>query len=382
MRRRTLAWHLWRPFRFLQSTDWVLALVVVLIAGCGLAVQWSIEGISRFPEGHVIRLAAAGIAAIFAAAYGARRWQDSAWFFYGTSLALLILVLLVGRATNNANRWLDLVGGFKLQPSELMKLGLMLALARWFSEKRKAPQSMGELWVPGLMTAVPAALVLLQPDLGTALTFGPVFLGMSWIAGAPWRLLKWFLLVPLALFPLALFAVHDYQLERIDIWWNQDSLSQEQKNDAGYHLWHSKLAIGSGGMHGAGWGQGPENRLDRLPERHNDFIFPVIAEEWGFWGATTFLGLYALLALSAFAAARRYRDPFTRFVVAGVGMHFAVHLCLNVGVTLGVFPTTGLPLPMVSFGGTSMLVGGLAIGLALAVGASKAPVFSNRAFED
>jgi rod shape determining protein RodA len=345
-------------------------------------VQWSITGPSRFPEGHVIRLAAASIAAIFAAAYGARRWQDSAWFFYGTSLALLVLVLLVGRATNNANRWLDLAGGFKLQPSELMKLGLMLALARWFSEKRNAPAKMGDLFVPGLMTAIPAGLVLLQPDLGTALTFGPVFLGMSWVAGAPWKLLKWFLLVPLAIFPFALFAVHDYQLERIDIWWNQDSLTQEQKNDAGYHLWHSKLAIGSGGMNGAGWAQGPENRLDRLPERHNDFIFPVIAEEWGFVGATTFLGLYALLVLSAFSAARRYRDPFTRFVVAGVGMHFAVHLCLNVGVTLGVFPTTGLPLPMVSFGGTSMLVSGLAIGLALAVGASKAPVFSNRAFEE
>jgi len=352
-----------------------------MLAAIGIAMQWSIAGGVRFPESHVIRLAAAAIAGCFAAAWGAKRWRQIAIPTYVTCLLLLVLVLVIGRTTNNARRWIDLFGGFKLQPSEVTKLGLMLMLARWFSDRPK-PTTFKSLLVPAALTAFPAGLVMLQPDLGTALTFGPMFLGMSWLAGAPWKNLKWFLLVPLMLAPFAVFGVKDYQLERIDIWWRQDVLSQEEKADAGYHLWHSKLAVGTGGTWGTGGAQGPENQLDRLPERHNDFIFPVIAEEQGFVGASGFLLLYSCLVLAAFRAAHRYREPFARFVIAGVGLHFAIHLCLNVAVTLGVVPTTGLPLPLVSWGGTSMLVSGLLLGMALAVGVSKGPVFTNRAFGD
>ncbi|PCH82450.1 MAG: hypothetical protein COB96_02050 [Planctomycetota bacterium] len=381
MRSGGLRWQLGRPWRFLRKSDWLLLLIATLLAMVGIAMQWSISGVQRFPEAHVLRLGVAVVAGCFAAAWGGRRWRNSSIPIYVICLGLLILVLVIGRTTNNARRWIDLFSGFKLQPSEVAKLGLMLMLARWFGD-RPRPETFKALLGPAALTAVPAVMVMLQPDLGTALTFGPMFLGMAWLAGAPWKNLKWFLLVPLMLAPFAVFGVEDYQLKRIDIWWRQDSLSTEEKADAGYHLWHSKLAIGTGGTWGTGWAQGPENQLDRLPERHNDFIFPVIAEEQGFVGGAGFLLLYGWLVLAAFAAARRYRDPFSRFVIAGVGLHFAIHLLLNVAVTLGVVPTTGLPLPLVSWGGTSMLVSGLLLGMALAIGASKGPVFSNRAFEE
>ncbi len=380
MRKSTRRFFL-RPWRFLARADWVLALAAVLVAAVGAMVQASIHGPGPVPTGHLIRLGAAAIAACLAAAWGAKRWRHMAMPLWISSVGLLVLVLVAGRATNHARRWLDLGGGFKLQPSELAKLAVLLVLARWFAD-RPAPKTIRELIRPACLVAIPAGLVVLQPDLGTALTFGPLFLAMAWFAGTSWRKLKWYLLVPTLLFPASLFLVRDYQLERIDVWLRQDTLTQEERADAGYHLWHAKLAVGSGGLTGYGWGQGPENRLDRLPERHNDFLFPVIAEEFGLVGASTFLFLYGWLALAALAASRRHRDPFTRFVVAGVGVHFGVHMVINVGVTLGLLPATGLPLPLVSWGGSSMLAGGLALGLALAVGASREPSFSDRAFED
>ena len=369
-----------RPLRFLGRSDWPILPLAGLLVACGVLVQWSIAGLERFPTGHLVRLAAAGGAGVVAALWPARRWRSHAYFFYGACLVLLVVVLLTGRVTNNARRWIDLFGGFKIQPSEFMKLALILALAKWYSE-RPRPRRVEDLVVPAALSLCPAALVLAQPDLGTALTFAPVFFALAWMAGARWRALRWFVVVPALVLPIALLAIQDYQRERIETWWRQDHLTQAEKSAAGYHLWHAKLAVGSGGLTGFGWGEGPENRLDRLPERHNDFIFPVIAEEFGFVGASGFLLLYAALGGFTLWAAARYRDPFTHLVVAGVGVHFAVHLVLNVGVSLGVWPTTGLPLPMVSWGGSSLMVSGLAVGVVLALGASREPVISSRAFE-
>jgi rod shape determining protein RodA len=289
-------------------------------------------------------------------------------------------VLLVGRATHGSRRWIDIAAGFKLQPSEFMKLALILCLARWFADHPR-PTRLQQLWKPGLMAALPAFLILIEPDLGTALVFAPLFLALVWLAGLPWRSFRLLLLLPLLLAPAGWLVIQDYQKERIMTWYHQDELTREQLAAEGFHLWHSKMAVGGGGVTGTGWGKGPENRLDRLPERHNDFVFPVVAEEFGFLGASFFLLLYASLGISLIAFSSRYRDPFTRLTLAGIGVHFLVHLCLNVGVTLGVWPTTGLPLPMISFGGSSMIVSGLAVGVAVAVGAERAPIFSAKAFE-
>jgi len=366
-----------RAWRFIRRTDWQLLPVVAAISLFGLIMQWSVAGAEEIPFGHVIRMAALGVACLGAMCMPAPFWRNTAWPIYCACLFGLVFVLVAGDATNQARRWIRLAGGFKLQPSEFMKVALILVLAKTFADSPR-PRHLVDLVRPGLITAIPFALILVEPDLGTALSTAPLFLGLAWLAGTPGRILRWFFILPALLAPFAFLAIQDYQRERIETWWHQDHLSEEEIADAGYHLWHAKLAIGSGGMTGFGWGQGPENQLDRLPERHNDFIFPVIAEEFGFLGAVGFLLLYAMLPVVALLRAMRYRDPFTRFVVAGVGIHFAVHLCINVGVSSGAWPTTGLPLPMVSWGGSSMMVSGLALGIALAVGAAPAPLFQRR----
>ncbi len=370
-----------RVLRFLKRGDWPLIPVTALILLAGLIMQWSIAGAEALPSGHMIRMAAVGVFAAAAATVSVRRWRALAWPFYLACVAGLVYVLVAGDSTNHSNRWVRLGDSFKLQPSEFLKIALLLLLAKLFAD-RPRPRGMGDLLLPLSLCALPAFLILLEPDLGTALTTAPTFFAMAWLAGTPWKSLRWFILLPLLLAPFAFWSIKDYQRERIVTWWKQDNLSEEEIADAGYHLWHAKLAIGEGGLTGQGWGKGPENRLDRLPERHNDFIFPVVAEEFGFLGAVGFLFLYSLLPILAWTRAMRYRDPFTRLVVAGIGVHFAVHLVVNAGVSCGVWPTTGLPLLMVSWGGSSMAVSGMALGLALAVGAAPAPMFSRRAFED
>lgn len=381
MNRPNLPQALQRPFHFLARADWPILVAACLAAGFGWWMQASVAGPGGSTASHGIRLAAAAVAAALAASIPARRWRDHAFLLYGVAVAGLVVVLLIGRATNSARSWIDLAGGFKLQPSEFVKVGLLLALAKWFADRAR-PQRLEDLVVPAALALLPAALVLAQPDLGTALTFAPLFLALCWVAGTPWRLLRWLLVLPLLLAPLGLFAAKDYQRERVEVWLHQDQLSEEQKKAEGYQLWHSKLAVGTGGWTGFGWGKGPENRYDLLPERHNDFLFPVVAEELGLAGAAAFLAVYGAIGFLALRGAIRHRDPFTRFVVAGVGIHFLNHLLLNVGVTLGLLPTTGLPLPLVSFGGSAMVASGAAVGLALASGASREPVFGDRAFED
>jgi rod shape determining protein RodA len=370
-----------RIWRFLRRSDWQLLPVVAVIMIFGLAMQWSVSGAEAIPMGHVIRMVAAALACAIAAFMSARSWRSLTWPIYAACLLALLYVLVAGDSTNYARRWIRLGGSFKLQPSEFAKIALILILARWFADHPR-PRRLADLFLPGMLIALPAALILVEPDLGTALTTAPLFLAMAWLAGTPWKVLRWLLIVPVLLAPLAYLSIEDYQRERIETWWHQDELTDEQIADAGFHLHHAKLAIGSGGLTGFGWGEGPENRLDRLPERHNDFIFPIIAEEFGLLGSIGFLLLYALLPVVALTRAMRYRDLYPRLVVAGIGVHFAVHLCLNVGVSSGAWPTTGLPLPMISWGGSSMAVSGLAIGIALAVGAAPEPIFHDRAYED
>ncbi|MCP4094559.1 MAG: rod shape-determining protein RodA [Planctomycetes bacterium] len=370
----------YRLTSFLRRTCWPVIPITAAIIMVGVILQWSVDPDLQLPSGHVLRVGVLSFCAFAAVAWSAKHWRNPAFLFYAGALVLLILVLFVGRATNHSRRWIDVAAGFKLQPSEFMKLALILTLSRWFADHPR-PSKLEHIWKPGLLAAVPAFLILIEPDLGTALVFAPLFLSMVWLAGLPWRSFRWLLLIPLLIAPAGWLVIQDYQKERILTWYHQDELTQEQLVDGGFHLWHSKMAVGSGGVTGLGWGEGPQNRLDRLPERHNDFVFPVLAEEFGFIGSTLFLLLYASLGFSLLAFAGRYRDPFTRMTLAGIGVHFLVHLCLNVGVTLGVWPTTGLPLPMVSFGGSSMIISGLAVGAAVAVGAERAPLFSAKAFE-
>lgn len=365
----------------LRRSCWPVLPIVALILGFGLLLQWSVAGASAFPLGHAVRAAAALMAAAAAVLWGLRRWHAQAGLFYGLCLGLLLLVLLTGREVNAARRWIHLPGGFTLQPSEFVKVALIALLARWFAE-RPRPERMADLIRPGLLTLVPFGLILVEPDLGTALSTIPIFYAMAFLAGAPRRCMLWLLITPLVLAPAGWFFIQDYQKERVMTWWNQEQLTDAQKAAEGYHLWHSKIAIGSGGVEGHGWGRGPENRLDRLPERHNDFIFPVLAEEGGLGASLLFLAAYSSLGFVLLGYAARRRDLHTRLLLAGVGTYFLVHLIINVGVTSGVWPTTGLPIPLVSHGGSAMLSCGLALGIAWAAARARTSELSDRAFED
>lgn len=365
----------------LRRSCWPVLPIVALILGFGFLLQWSVAGAAAFPWGHALRAGTALAAAVGAVWWGLRRWQTHAGIFYGLCLALLLFVLLTGREVNAARRWIHLPGGFTLQPSEFLKVALIALLAGWFAE-RPRPQRIADLARPGLLTLVPFGLILVEPDLGTALSTIPIFYVMAWLAGTPWHSMRWLVLTPLLLAPAGWFVIQDYQRERVMTWWNQEQLTTQQKAAEGYHLWHSKIAIGSGGLDGHGWGRGPENRLDRLPERHNDFIFPVLAEEGGLGASLLFLAAYASLGFVLLGYAARRRDLHTRLLLAGVGTYFLVHLIINVGVTSGVWPTTGLPIPLVSHGGSAMLSCGLALGIAWAAARARPAELSDRAFED
>lgn len=366
--------------RELRRSCWPILFPVGIALGFGLLLQWSVAGATAPPAGHLLRAGTGLVAAVAAVGFGTRRWHGAAWFFYAGCLALLVLVLATGREVNAARRWFHLPGGFTLQPSEFAKIALIVLLARWFAD-RPRPARLRSLLLPAALTGAPFLLVLAGPDLGTALSLLPICYGLAWAAGASRSAMAWAVALPVALAPLGWFVLQDYQKERIQTWWTQEEMTAQQKAAEGYHLWHAKIAIGSGGVSGHGWGRGPENRLDRLPERHNDFVFPVLAEEGGLLAGAAFLLAYAGIGFVAFGYAARRRDPFTRLLQVGVGIYFLTHLVINVGVTTGVWPTTGLPIPLVSHGGSAMLASGLALGIAWAASRAPGTDLSDRAFD-
>lgn len=355
--------------RFRQSC-WPVLIVMSLILLWGGFLQWSVSPDLKMPTGHLIRVGSCLFFLFFSFLLSSVKWRRSAYLIYFVCLSLLIVVLFYGRETNNSRRWIDLFSGFKIQPSELMKMALILCLARWFADRPK-PKLYRDIFFPAFFCVLPSFLVLVAPDLGTSLTYFPVFFAMIFLAEFPSRKIGLIFLVPVLLSPIGWVFIQDYQKDRVETWWHQNDLSPEEISSEGYHLWHSKMAIGTGGWDGHGWSEGPENRLQRLPERHNDFVFPVIAEELGFKGAAVFLFIYTLFGLLFLFYAYRYRCRFTRLVLIGIGVHFLSHMVLNVGVTLGIWPTTGLSLPMVSYGGSSLMVSGVAVGVALSVTANR-----------
>lgn len=314
------------------------------------------------------------------------RWlRRNAWTIYGFAIALLLLVPIVGEARNNARRWIPLPGvGFDLQPSELAKIALILALARVLYTSRLRRWS--DWRRPALVALLPMGLVVLQPDLGTAMAIVPVCLGMFYVAGAPARrivsIVASFAVLGVIAYQFEL--VRDYQLQRIDTWLGSVSAQNliDDRIGAAYHTYHARVAIGNGGWWGRGLGNGVANEAGHLPERDCDSIFAVIAEEAGFFGASGVILLYALFIVLVLWSASGIRERFSRLVVCGIGLHFAAHAFINVGVNLGVMPMTGLPLPLLSTGGSSMLATFAAVGLALGLAAQREATLDEDAFRE
>ncbi|MCZ6691636.1 MAG: rod shape-determining protein RodA [Planctomycetota bacterium] len=294
---------------------------------------------------------------------------------YVTGLALLLAVFVVGREANGSSRWIPL-GFIDLQPSEVMKLALIVALARALRFRDRIQEWRG-LLVPFALTFIPMALILKQPDLGTALIFLPILFVMLFAAGARIRHLALVAGLGLAACPLVyFFGMKDYQRARITAFINPEDSAM----GAGYQVLQSLTAVGSGGLAGKGWGQGTQTHLQFLPERHTDFIFAVIAEEWGFLGAGGLLLLFFILFALSLSIAARTREPTGRLMVIGAVTVLATQVAINTAMTVGLMPITGLTLPFVSFGGSSLVVSLVTMGLILNVGMRPIPTLASDGF--
>jgi rod shape determining protein RodA len=292
-----------------------------------------------------------------------QRFVDISYAVYAVNVLLLLLVLVLGRARLGAQRWFA-IGSFTFQPSEFIKLSLILVLANYTGSRRGAMDSLKSLTVPCILLGIPFVLVLLQPDLGTALLLLPIFLSILFVGGAKPRYIAGMIGIGLAGLPFFWHFLRDYQKTRLLVFLNPnvDPLG------AGYTIIQSKIAVGSGGLVGKGYHAGTQNQLNFLPERHTDFIFSVIGEEWGFAGAVFLVLCYFFIIKKAFTIASLTTDMYGKTIACGIGTMLAMQVVINVGMTIGMMPVVGIPLPLVSYGGSSLITTVVAIGLLLNVG--------------
>lgn len=292
-------------------------------------------------------------------------------FIYLAGLTGLAVVLFLGVSVHGSRRWIPL-GGVRVQPSEFMKLALILMLARYAASAtmREEMRELKALIVPGLLTLIPAAMVARQPDMGTAIVMVPIFFSIMYVGGARLKHLMLLVAVGLAFTPVLWFAVlKDYQKGRLLAFF--DPGSKKYSLSENYQVIQSKAAIGSGGLVGKGWGMGTQNTHGALPERHTDFVFSVVGEEWGFAGCVFALGLLFGIMLLCLDVAYSTGDPFGRLLCVGVSTVIFVQTAVNVGMTVGLMPVTGLTLPLVSFGGSSLLTSMAGLSLVMNVALRK-----------
>ncbi len=359
-----------RPW--LAQIDYGLIGLVLLLSAAGLAVLWSA---SHGPEGDVaghaarqLRWMGVGVVAMIAAlALDYRHLQTYAVPIYVGLLLLLGLVLAMGKTSMGAQRWL-IVGPLRFQPSEFMKIAMAIMAAYLLSkEDSRPPYGLRNLWVPTLATLVPTLLILAQPDLGTAVLVVGVAGAVILFQGVRRRILVGIGVLLLALAPVGWSVLHDYQRQRILTFLDPE----RDPLGAGYHIIQSKIAVGSGQLFGKGFLQGTQVRLQFLPERHTDFIFSVLAEEWGFLGAAAVLSLYGLLVLWGLDIAAKARDSFGRLLAVGVTSILFYHVVVNVGMVTGMLPVVGVPLPLFSYGGSSVMTTYVVVGILLSVRARR-----------
>ena len=349
----------------IRGLRWDLVVLVATIAAIGVAMLYSAADGNMQPWAakQMTRFAIALVAMIAAALVGVRRWFRIAYWTYGATFLLIVAVDLRGFVGMGAQRWIDL-GIIQLQPSELMSIALVLSLGRYFHKLNE--DNIGKLrhlFLPVLMIVLPTVLILKEPDLGTAVVLLITGIAVMFIAGV--RLVMFGAgIVSLALsVPLAWRFLRDYQKTRIYTFLDPDS----DPLGAGYHILQSKIALGSGGLFGKGFLLGTQSHLSFLPEKQTDFIFTTLAEEFGLVGGMALLALYALLIAYGFAIALRSRNHFGRLVCLGVVANFFLYVFVNIAMVTGLIPVVGVPLPLISYGGTAMLTVLFGMGLMMSV---------------
>jgi rod shape determining protein RodA len=362
--------RLWREPSFdwmskVLRINWPYILLLCALAAVGYIALYSAGGGSAepFARRHALRFASGLVVMVAIAMVDIRVIARLAWAAWVGSVVLLVLVLRMGHVGKGAQRWLDL-GGLQLQPSEMMKLALVLALASWFH--RASWEQMGNplfLLPPAIAVLLPVGLVLKEPNLGTAAMTAMLGAAIFFAAGVRW----WkFLLVMLPVPLLANFGyahLHDYQRARIDTFLNPES----DPLGAGYNIIQSKIALGSGGLWGKGFLQGTQGHLDFLPEKQTDFIFTMIGEEFGLVGGLALMSLLCLIILGGMLIALRCRNQFGRLVALGIACNFSLYVFVNIAMVMGVIPVGGVPLPLVSHGGSAMLTVMVGFGVLMSV---------------
>ena len=335
------------------NLSWCYILLIFLVASCGFIVlysaadghwdPWAVLQFRRFWLGFAVMFVVAMI--------DLRFWLKYAYIFYIGAVILLFIVEFFGHDAMGAQRWLNL-GFIKIQPSEVMKIALILALVRYFhTTSLTEVRTMSSIVIPSFMVLIPVGLVLKQPDLGTAVLIGAGSLTLFFLAGVQIWKFAVLAMTGLLSIPIGWRFLHDYQKERVFTFLDpeRDPLGK------GYHILQSKITLGSGGVFGKGFLQGTQSRLNFLPEKHTDFIFTVFAEEFGLVGSVSLLLLYLVLIFYGYVIAFRSSSFFGRLLALGLTTNLFLYVFINIAMVMGLLPVVGVPLPMISYGGTVML---------------------------
>jgi rod shape determining protein RodA len=359
-----------------RGIQWGLVLLIAAISGVGFAMLYSAANGSLQPwaSRQMTRFAIAFVPMLIVAIVDIRHWFRSAYWIYGMALALVVAVDLRGFVGMGAQRWIDL-GVIQIQPSEIMTIAMVLALARYFHcVPNENVGRFSRLIAPVLMILIPTALVLKQPDLGTAMLLLASGAILCFLGGVKLRMFVFAAAGAGIAAPIAWRFLRDYQKTRLYTFLDpeQDPLG------AGYHITQSKIALGSGGLFGKGFLLGTQTHLSFLPEKQTDFIFTMIAEEFGLAGGLILLGLYVVVIGYAFAIALRSRSLFGRLLGLGIAANFFLYAFINTAMVMGLIPVVGVPLPLISYGGTAMITMMLGFGLLMNVGVHRDVRISRR----
>lgn len=348
------------------NLDPILFLAILLLTFTGLAILYSAGDASvALVEKQLVRLALAFLVMVVVAQIPQYQFYLWAPWFFALGIILLILVITSGEMGKGAQRWLDLYV-VKFQPSEMMKLITPMMLA-WYLSERPMPPGFKSLVISAVLVILPTLLIAVQPDLGTAILVAAAGFFVIFLAGLRWRVMLGVALAGLAFVPVLWRLMHDYQKQRVLTLLNPES----DPLGSGYHIIQSKIAIGSGGLYGKGWLNGTQSQLDFLPERHTDFIFAVFSEEFGMMGAIVLLALYLFIILRGLYIASKAQDSFGRLLAGSLSLTFFVYLFVNVGMVSGILPVVGVPLPLVSYGGTSMVTLMIGFGMLMSINSNR-----------
>jgi rod shape determining protein RodA len=346
--------------------DWTFCALLCLIAGIGGLMLYSIANGSWEPWAakHLIRFGLCLLLTLALALVDIRVWFIAAYPVYAIGLVLLVAVMVKGEVTLGARRWLNL-HVVRIQPSEIMKIGLVLAMARFYHGlSARDSRFSWKLLIPLAMIGAPVLLVAKQPDLGTAVLLAATGVAVMMLAGLSLKVIAIGLFGAVAgVPPFIMFVLHDYQRDRILTFLHPEN----DPSGSGYHILQSKIALGSGGLLGKGFGLGSQSQLNFLPEKHTDFIFATLAEEFGFVGCFSVLVLYLAVILIALRTSSLAHSHFARLAGSGVTATFALYVLINAAMVMGMAPVVGVPMPLMSFGGTVMLTVMIGFGLVQSV---------------